>query len=765
VVAILVQQPSFDPFVAQHDAAASKYTPGSHFTIATEDNRRTFQVGERIPLLLRYEGVWNRQLVEGRSLRDFADVVLDRTAGTADPLADYDRADFSVPAGVCDCVSPEGTCGCDAEEHAPVVTEYAVDLNPLFGRPPRAMPTPRPVQVRVLLNDAVRFDAPGHYRFYVADRYDRKYRESDASSPDAAGAPIVSNILELDITARDTAQEAAAIAAALRVLDTAVDPMAREEAAQTLRIVGSPRAIDEMAHRLVRASTDEDRRALEAGLFAAPDRDRAIARVAREADDPDASIPLTYLRTLAALRLTQTTPRGALNDPDKRAALIALETGRMTALKRAGTLIPSLVSTFEAVVASEDRRDLIGPLEGLAVTRAIAGFAEDVSVALRRLPAASRDQVVDRLSESFADARFMPLLDEMARGGSEAAVRVLTRIAPERAREHILTDLAMAHPRLSLMLSDTFPDATLPPLDGAFVAQLGAASDAAQFRDALERIARFASPAILSPVRDAYRARAASSPCDVAPPALSYFFRSDAGAGKAMWADVQRGGARLRAGCEQWPADLLGHVARFGWSPELEEFVAGFLTHDDPADVMAASATLSEHGSERAKPLIWQTLERWRERWTPSRAAALQASLTIESALEQSMISDLGEAAAWRLSPEEVTRLRSGCRLRGCEAAFRGLSGVDSRLKEPVMRAGYDPGARATGYWLGPRGLTLEQLERRVALYPPGTSFHWTGDYREPIEAWYGDAEAPFRAAQEIVGRHGMTLHRHARAR
>ena len=69
-----------------------------------------------------------------------------------------------------------------------------------------------------------------------------------------------------------------------------------------------------------------------------------------------------------------------------------------------------------------------------------------------------------------ADARFAPMLERLAHGGSDAATIALIDIAPSWARPIILRDLRAYHPRLPIAISGLLPDDTLPSRTPCFSA-------------------------------------------------------------------------------------------------------------------------------------------------------------------------------------------------------------------------------------------------------------------------------------------------------
>jgi hypothetical protein len=306
ILVLLAGQAAGDRFTAQRDAAAARNPRSPRFTIALEGSRRTFHIGEPIPLVFTYDNL-NRSShgARNRTYRHFADAVLDRSEGTGRPFEDFERSGLYISGGIC-CGVPAGLVGGATTRFGGIgfdasgVPHFLPDV---VIPPP---PPPPPVRMTFLLNEGVRFDAPGRYRLYMADRHDRAYAYGRPAPP-----PLISNIVELEITGRDQTWEAQTLRDAVSVLeDGSADPLQRTDAARTVRFLGSRAAIDVMARRLL--APDAANFELEQGLFAARERDYAIAVMAAHVHKASRLVRDKYRRTLAALRGTRSRPRQAL---------------------------------------------------------------------------------------------------------------------------------------------------------------------------------------------------------------------------------------------------------------------------------------------------------------------------------------------------------------------------------------------------------------------------------------------------------------------
>jgi len=456
--------PQQDPFVAQRDAAAARNGSSARFTIAFAGERRAFRPGEPIPVVLSYDAVDGEDpqhfdsLSQAGSIRVFADP----TGGVVSPLTDFERAGIYEPRGIC-CGVRGGVVGGDRiVGYRRDGTQTVPILAPLPPRPP-------PITGTVVLNQIVRFDAIGHYRIYVADGHNG---EIDRSMDRPGGAPLVSNILDFEITARDAAWEDRAASDAIAVLASSSDAVARTAAARTLRFLGTDRAVDEMVRRLSHVPDDEKNREDTSeyvrGLFAARDRARAITRLEAGLDDASEPIGWLHLVTLASLRLAESAPPGAFSPSRKRAAYNALAARRNRSLHKAGTLVDGLAAAFEdhePLPEGTERTARYGIRA--ALSPAIAEFPREVEIALRRISPSTQRAVLETERDDFLDSRFVPALTRLAGaagmdGPAEPAVGLLYEIAPAAARRIILADLARAKPRFDIATTRVLPDPTLP---------------------------------------------------------------------------------------------------------------------------------------------------------------------------------------------------------------------------------------------------------------------------------------------------------------
>lgn len=700
LIAALAQSSAPDAFVAQHDLAVVRNPASAAFTIAFAGDQHSFRVGEQIPLVLTYDYVRNRGHLRGLPLRHFANPVLDHTDGTADPLADIERAFISIPGGVCGCVEG-GVVG----------------------------PAPKPpaVHLNVMLTSSVRFHEPGHYRVYISDHHDNEYYP--LNNPPR---PIVSNILEFDIT-RDRAWEDATLDEASRVLDTSQDPDARAAAANAIGMIDSPRAVDELL-----------RRRLIYSLFTVHDRQRAIRGLSALIDDPEYPASFEDIRELAILQLTGANP-GALSPAQKRSAMRAVELRRLETLRRAGTLVENLVHSFRDDLKSVGEVDAIfGSRPGsgpVVVSDALAEFVPETIAAVRALSPQEREGLLQRDGEAFAVPAFTPMLETLAREGSAEGVRLLAVVAPARARPILLADLARTRPLWSADVAGSVPDPSLPALDETFVRQLRSAENAAEFLEAMARVSRFASGAIARDVQAVLGSKPVDIVCKAAPPALAYFFRANPAIARTLLSTIERPAASPESCSEEWRGTALYDAAEVRMSPALERTLVSRLLGTE-FDADAASLALAWHGSPEAKSALLRALSVWRSRKDGEE-------------MERRLIVALEIGRSWRLTEEDAAALRADCLDQyGCAVQSSDLT------EEAKVWIELEPATHRLVYYVGRTLVRTEpQFAARLSLLPPRTVVRWAPpSFEKLLRAWDRDLDRHLPAAAALAAAHGLSI-------
>jgi hypothetical protein len=319
-----------DAFLRQHQKELAQYD-STGFSIAFKDERRAFHPGEAIPIGLTFDLQARDDVSPGNYEHCYglgvADAVLDRTAGAVDPQADlWKNGAIEIP------------CGIFGGKMGGYISADGVSTFP-------------PVKFDVYLNQAVRFDRPGVYRFYIRSRHriadDRHYIP-----------PLISNVLTLEIVPRDPAWEGRTLAEALAVIDAPEKEFSqttphevrrrafetRNHAERILSYLGTDAAVDALVHRFDARPYPlpvDDRIGFPAshglrGLYGSPNRARVIERMTRELDCASRFISPRFISHLAVLELTRRTTARPIARSRFEARVRELTARRQKVLVRVG---------------------------------------------------------------------------------------------------------------------------------------------------------------------------------------------------------------------------------------------------------------------------------------------------------------------------------------------------------------------------------------------------------------------------------------------
>ena len=706
-----------DLFSRQRDDEAAT-NQSSGFTISFADGRRSFHPGEAIKLTFmfhRYDiSPFNYEHCSGLGI---ADAVLDHSDGTADPQEDlWNNGVLGMQCGVL-----SGVMGGLAN-----------------GYPPQPL-----IQFSVYLNQGVRFDRPGTYRFYVRSRHIRSPRDNRLP-------PLISNILTLDIVERDDAWELSTLERARRVLDTSTDQAANEEAARMISFLGTGGAIEDMASRFERVALWRDGMSRKInlnsywlrGLYGARERGLVIARMEQELDTPDRDLSPRFVSQLAVLDLASRSRIRPLERPAYDARFHVYARRRLHVLKSADRLGEYLEQTF-----AYGAKSFSTPLSTFSLTPAFRDFPGDVEAALATLDRATQRTMLERERNwtMLHDRAFIPMLrrwisDADEGGPQDLALRLLFEVSPGEARQVSLDAFANSDAMVGILGTGLLPDRELPEFDDRFAVALETASTPAKYRLAIERIERFGSARIVNRVRRAYQRFPDARTCALAPPALAYFLRVAPAYARTQLPKI----VTVIGNGEDCEQGLLPAVAERRMGPALEQIAITHLNHSDGWVVVDAARALLRHGTARAEEALWKAFEQWHNRWK-GRVAELEADQrdsdyrTWEEVVEYELTHALTNGTAWRMNDAARSRPLALCLTNSCkgqvESDFADPGTSARLLVAPPRLPGGEPTffVRDAGYAF----LTSRAAMRsRMLLYAPGTSFVLSGSGWFPDDFW-----------------------------
>ncbi len=698
-----------DAFEQQRAAALARMRGVDPIYLTFENGRSTYRIGERISLRVEFTPIGQAGVVYQGCPGAGLQVVLDRT--------DVDTSSRGIPD------AQDVTCGVIGGIYGALAPQLAVSGSDVFYDIPAVPPR---VHEAMELTADVQFTTPGRYRFYVRSRFD---------TPQAYGTPPrLSNILTIDIAARDAEWEAAALTKAAADLASG-DLKQRWNAFGDLGLLGTDGAVD------VAAKDSSD--ALTNVAPSAANRPHAIRRMFEHLDDVTRPVDWRFIWTLAALDATM---HGTAPVPPEavEARLRAHSARRLGALETHGQLESALgAAMFHAAAARGfgDRVMWQVPAAGFSAV------PDAVSRALLALPPTEQRVV---LAESlgwrdFADPAFLPMFRRIAQdrrpgGAQDVAWAMWHRLEPAAARTFALREIAAPGAVLGTSGLPGLGDSLRPSLDAPLVARLEAATTDAEFLRVASLIERFATGRLRANVAQVFERAPRATACPQGPVLLAYFFRVD-----PAYAETQldRIGRVLDTTRERCADDgLLPAVAKRRTLPAVEAAALKRLRDPRPWVAVDAAEALAKEGGPAGKPALLAALDAWHAAWAP-RAAMLQGGnlpfeLDWAASAGPRLARALAEANAWRLTAADIEHIASRLFNERERSRFQGnASAYDETLDIdvwPPRRPDEPPTFFLPGAILA-RG--VEALRARLALWPAGT--HW----RIATRSGFGSTQIP----------------------
>jgi hypothetical protein len=493
-----------------------------------------------------------------------------------------------------------------------VVRPALPDADLVVGTPIRARTAAlggRTVNVPWDATDHVRFDTPGRYRLVVDTS---RVTDGDAVVPARAS-------LDLTVHAPDTLADARALEAARVLSERGRAPVT---AARTLRLLGTRDATAEAVRQLGwHDGAVEEQLVLAVGE--SPHREAALVGLEQAVVHPARAVSSALIEGLARL---SGAPESAVTE--RAAAAAQTKTGAARAIT-VGTLVRWADANPEPAWASA---------VVAAVPSSIADLPTNDAVQLFRSP-----RLVDPALAEPVDAWFAA---SSSSAGREAALRLLLRVDPERARQRVITTIAAptrADGAVPALLA--LPDRALPEAEPGLRAQLSGTVDATAARF----VSRYASPALLPDATAALDRLDPSVDPDAALALTAFLVQHDSPSADhhvARTLDaVDRSGSRLRVGA----------LAALGWGPALERAAIRRLDDVDALLAADAASVLGKHPSEASTRALWARLEAFHATWA---GKELPSAQDVARSVREGDPRDPA-AAAWWLEHYLIDALRS----------------------------------------------------------------------------------------------------------
>ncbi|HEX8070539.1 MAG TPA: hypothetical protein VF546_11340 [Pyrinomonadaceae bacterium] len=620
--------------------------------------------------------------------------------------------------------------------------DYYESLEAYMGGGLSSTPTleAKPYVVPADLNEWFRFDRPGRFRLYVTSPrvYSQRARAGRESFV------LTSNVVTFDVLPAEPAWARQRLRAITQTLDAPGQGSARRETCRELRFLNTEAATRELVRRF--QGHDECDFDYAFGLYGTPHRALAVAEMERQLGAPAFPVTRAFLNTLARLAFWSQNPPPLPPYPDDterrkdweelwhaRRAAQAQVVGRYLERLAAGVFGKERAARAVSLATLLDFRE-DAPRADAAQTNTLAAA---LAAVFGELPPGEQYELLDYGWAQVAGPAMLPAVrrayqhppqsDQRVRG---VALRRLYELAPEEGRQLILREIRRPAPGVGIEALGVLPDETLPEVDALVLEELGRAlrsdepdadAPAPYDTDLLAALVeRYASAAVLAPVRAAYEERIGRMPCQPQNYLLAYFLRVEPAYGAQL---VERAlGARAETGCFRM---VLTELGKRPLAPELERVLVSALDDKESEIVTQAAQLLGVRGSAGAEAALWQRLTRLHADWH-ERAEELDDERNMMASPAQTELAlarALGTGTNWLADRERLTRLRQLCVGQECR---REVEAYLERAR-PALAVNLDA---ATGTIISLAVAQYEfaswaALKDKLAQFPPGTTFTW----------------------------------------
>lgn len=668
------------------------------FTVAPQDGRTAFQLGEPVRLQLRF-----RANAAGRYR--FAPVSCVRPAHSP-YLPIYDRI-LAEPSGAAEDLA------------APDFRESRSGVRTL---PPEPIPLgTETVTAECLLNDWALIQKPGHFRITA-----ESVRVLAVGAPPGIAMPLKSEALEIDILPLDTNAARTRLQQAAAVLErqysgASVENSEWAAAVDIVRFSQLPEAVPVLV-RLLNQRADQT---VINGLWVSPYKAAIFAEMEKNFEAPDFAVSSRWVFLMAQLD-------GALQNPpapqDRLKELYGKYFGKLAAIvdRKQG---PARLASLATLISE-------GPVYGGLV--ATQPFLNTIYQTFPGLPPWFQTMILTDRWSFVASPAIAPFVRSWATSNIAARDLALLRlqvldpaearrIALDRIRRGDFVRNVSAGPRQygteALMgLSDT----ALPELD----APLAEAYESG--KPVAELIARYASAAVFPRIRAAFE-RGPAGPWQVCgvntglEPIMVYFFRVDPTYADRLLAEARRSAP--------WPCPLTSPMVA---SAGLEQAAIRDLSDPDESLRQGAVAVLRNSSAGNGKRALREALGRSAS--LPSENGKLHPSSILADALTS--------ASGWVLSPEEFGQLLAMCSRDECRQI---ISGRRQMVTAPVQIEARIEDLETIR--VGPFPISMNNFERKLRQFPAGTEFRLSPEARQASALWSGDLwEKRLRQTIEAAG-------------
>ncbi|HEY0320613.1 MAG TPA: hypothetical protein VGC66_06670 [Pyrinomonadaceae bacterium] len=718
---------------------AIRQSPDVRLQVQTESGRTRFQMGEIIPLKLAFTSSAvkkyqiNMATYDRSGRMNYEKFMVEPESGISDPLHSYFAYGGFIGGGISS-------------------SQFL---------------SQEPTVISLDLNEWVRFDRPGKYSLRIVSSRvgelpgDKSYADTSRE--------LVSNELQLTIVPANKSWQEATLKKAVTTLDApkaandntgAAETPPRQTALKTLRYLGTAEATKEMAGRFRGEDSQADYMCM-FGLVGSPYRDLALSEMQRLLSAPDHPVSSTFMYALAVLMRSPDLSTEKLSEEEKKnREMIQSELLNAISQKRGLALALTLTTILET-----------GGFEGGKPKPVSAQLASQIAAVFDQLPLEKQAEIFESRWEMIKGPLFLPILRKYALRYrdfpipnevnaynslrmSGAALLHWYELEPDEARAVIIQEIIRPKPRFSASILGILPDKTLPEVEQAlaenFVKQDSYAAD-----NLASLLERYATDSVLPQILPVVDKNVGKWACAIQTPILAYMLRVNP--------DIARPRieAAMAARGEEYSAcnhSLLVELGALQQDPMLEEIAVGSLDDNDPQVAGNAAAFLGKYGSPAAEEMLWKRLSLWNEKWRGRErefryVPGENNPKLWDAGLGSNLILALGAGKSWLTDESKLRRLRQ------LAVGKNMLDQVDSMISawqaKPYLIT-YFPMIKEQRFHVLQYELdSLKNLEEKLAQFPAGSSFIWSGSLATPAED-----ERMFQELSNFATSHGMKLNR-----
>lgn len=592
-----------------------------------------------------------------------------------------------------------------------------------------------PWTIKLNLNEWVRFTQPGEYRLIISSN---RVGVRDQSSPSGTSPVTVrSNALTLKIVPADRVWQKRIFKDAVVNLDAPAPLKAeqreqyatsRRQAVETLRFLGTPDAVREMAKRM-RGEDSGLEYICMLGLISSPDRSVASTALEEALADPDHPVDTNFLYALRMVNSDTNATNANWRETQQRVVeelIAALPSKRGKALSISLSTAANQAWDLNAL-PQQTTDKLVGQLVSMFDQLPLNEQNSLLSFRWGKIKSPEMLPILKRYAQSYRD--FPQMRESNASNSlqlSASALRGWYELDPAGARPAIITEITRPRPRFGARVLGLLPDKTLPEVDFALAEHFLASDDLDGDSNLASLIARYATDAILPQITEKLDPRIGTWACAIQNPILAYVLRvSPVSARPRIEKAIAARGEEFSA-CNQ---SLFQTISEIQNDPILEDIGIKSLDDPDPQVAMTAATMLGNFGSPAAESALWQRYVSWSAQW-----AGRESELDIifsdglnekvyQLGLGLNLMQALSTGKAWLSDKTELQRLSQLTKVRRIQQQLDGYLEI---WENQALTISLDDGSSAVGFHARVAQYevhSMDAFKKKLTQFPSGTKF------------------------------------------